>query len=767
MKQAKGIVILGAGLLQGPLIEACLARGYYTIVADRNPKAGNAKKGAAFVEIEDNDPDSLAAALEPYRGRFGACTTLGTDMALFIGVVNEAFGLPGINRRQGEVMTHKGKMRAFLKEHGLAQPPWLCSASKEELTAWVEKNPAEAYVIKPVRNMGARGIMYLKGPQDLSFAFEYAAAFSREGEVIIEPYIKGHEFSIDTLTWEGVTYSTGFADRIIEIKDGRFFIETGHTMPSRYNDIVHREVVDQIGEVARALGAISEAPFFGPLKGDVRLSEMGEVVIGEVAARLSGGFMSTHTYPLASGCDLIGASLDTLEGKSPHILQSGAHRRYRGVVIERAIVGSEGKLTRFHNPFAPGEPPQAGLLEFFQNFQVGDLIPALQNNVGKLANAIVGAPDLKQAEALWKNISKGVEIQIEEAALDYSQIRKRAREKFSSSICKACRVCDGVDCASGVPGMGGAGFPGSMSGFRRSVEGLDKIEIAPPPAASPGEPPTHTAPPALEFSFLGRPYAAPLMIAPVTGAKTNLGGAITEYDYVIETGAAARSLGVAAMFGDGATPDKYLISLEAIAHFGGYLVVKPRSDQDEIIKRVRGAKEAGAFGWGIDIDAVGIATMEARGQKTSHKSSDQLREIAAAVDLPFFVKGISTTAGAELALSAGASAILVGNHGGRVDEKTPPAVETLAEIAAYVKTNYPAAAVIADGGIRSGAGLFKMAALGASGGALARPVAIAAVAYGRLGVSSLLRAYIAELKELMEERGLGHVGQIERSHILF
>ena len=37
-------------------------------------------------------------------------------------------------------------------------------------------------------------------------------------------------------------------------------------------------------------------------------------MIGELAARLSGGFMSAYTYPLSSGVDLMKAAIEVASG---------------------------------------------------------------------------------------------------------------------------------------------------------------------------------------------------------------------------------------------------------------------------------------------------------------------------------------------------------------------------------------------------------------------------------------------------------------------
>ena len=52
--------------------------------------------------------------------------------------------------------------------------------------------------------------------------------------------------------------------------------------------------------------------------------------------------------------------------------------------------------------------------------------------------------------------------------------------------------------------------------------------------------------------------------------------------------------------------------------------------------------------------------------------------------VPFLVKGVMTVQGARKALEAGASGIVVSNHGGRVLDQCPATAEVLPEIAQAV-----------------------------------------------------------------------------------
>jgi isopentenyl diphosphate isomerase/L-lactate dehydrogenase-like FMN-dependent dehydrogenase len=131
--------------------------------------------------------------------------------------------------------------------------------------------------------------------------------------------------------------------------------------------------------------------------------------------------------------------------------------------------------------------------------------------------------------------------------------------------------------------------------------------------------------------------------------------------------------------------------------------------------------------------------------------------VIGATRLPFIVKGIMTADEAEEAVKAGAAAIVVSNHGGRVLDFTPGAADVLPEIAARVKGK---TIILADGGVRSGADVLKLLALGADAVLVGRPLIIAAFGGGREGVALFLNLLINELLQAMLLTGTADVKKV-------
>lgn len=760
------VALLGAGYLQQPFICAAQQLGLKVIALDQNAHAYALRDADEFRQVQISDAEAVLAVLSPVREDLAFVTTVATDFSHVVGRVNDALGLPGLNTEQGIVLTHKGKMRDFCAAHGHAHPAYFYGKSKESMASWVAANPnAHGFVIKPVQNMGARGVMFIRGEQDLSYAHEFAASQDKCGEAIIEHYVPAREISVDALCNQGRVFLTGVADRLIEIKDSHFFIENGHTLPGNFTAAQYASILLTLQRYADSLSTLSEKPYHGALKGDLRLTEDGRLVIGEIAGRLSGGFMSTHTYPAAHGRNLMQLFARLLLGDTDETLTLQQSIATQGVAIERSLYAEPGLIAGLPDEtqlaLLRAEFAQFGLRELRCNYRNGDLVENLQNNIGKVFHSVIHAATLKEAEAVFERLRQRLTFQTKIPAFDQRAMAKVARARFNNDFCWVCKVCDGGYCASGVPGMGGRG---EMNSFRDNILSLSEYRIVP----------TYTdkvpaAPVSLQFEFLRTAqlrFAGPILSAPITGSVTNMGGSITEYDYALETGNAMKQLHLLPTFGDGASADKYRVGLHAIERLGyGMPVFKPRTEQRELMRRIEAATRAGASAWGIDIDGVSFRTMVLKSAATSHKSLAELRELRNASPLPMVVKGVMTTRDAAVAIEAGANAIVVSNHGGRVADGMPGVARVLPQIARFVREQGPQVQVLADGGVRSGADIFRMLALGAEAVLVGRPIAIMAVGYGRSGVASMLQYWLDELRSLMQVHGIARLADIGAQHI--
>jgi len=140
----------------------------------------------------------------------------------------------------------------------------------------------------------------------------------------------------------------------------------------------------------------------------------------------------------------------------------------------------------------------------------------------------------------------------------------------------------------------------------------------------------------------------------------------------------------------------------------------------------------------------------------------ELADVLAETTLPVLCKGILTAQDAVRSVEAGASAVLVSNHGGRQLDGAPPALDQLSDIVAAVGDR---AEVLVDSGVRRGADIVKALALGARGVVIGRPAAVGLAADGEDGVARVIELLRDEMRVVMALIGAQTTRDISRSHI--
>ena len=379
------IMILGAGLMQLPAFEAAAKNGWTVIAADGNPQAPCRKRADLFLDIDLKDRIRLAEAAGEIKEELNlkGIFTCGTDFSSSVAWVAEKLGLPGIPYQTALDCTDKYRMRLRFKEHGVPCPGF-CELSEDMDYLKAVKGLEYPLVVKPVDNMGGRGVITVDSEDGLEAAVKEAVSFSRTSRAIAEEFMDGREYSIDSLVLpDGEIRITGFADRHIFYPP--CFIEMGHTLPSELGAGDAEEVFRVFRQAVTALGIKT-----GAAKGDIKLTSRG-VMIGEIAARLSGGFMSGWTYPYSSGVPLVEQGMRIAMGLEPDNLEESLflHSSERAYISIPGVIRSLEGLEEAHSADA--------VKDIFVLAEEGERVSFPLNNVMKCGNVIAVAGSREEA----------------------------------------------------------------------------------------------------------------------------------------------------------------------------------------------------------------------------------------------------------------------------------------------------------------------------------------------------------------------------------
>ncbi len=334
-------------------------------------------------------------------------------------------------------------------------------------------------------------------------------------------------------------------------------------------------------------------------------------------------------------------------------------------------------------------------------------------------------------------------------------IKSQAKEKMKG-YCRVCPICDGRACAGEVPGMGGIN---TGSSFKNNIKALENVHINMRLVHEVRNPST-------QINFLGLKLSMPIVAAPIGGISFNMGGALEEQAYVNAILQGCQQEGTIGCTGDGVPPIIHESGFTGIKNLKGHGIpfLKPWEGA-ELRDKIAQAAATGCSIMGMDIDAAGLITLRKMGRPVTPFSQHELEEVIKhthKLHMRFILKGIMTPMDALRAHEAGADAIVVSNHGGRVLDHCPGTAQVLPSIASAVKGRLP---IMVDGGIRDGVDVLKMLALGADIVGIGRPCSIAAMGGEAEGVAKLLSNMRSQLEQAMILTGCETIAQISQEVI--
>ena len=331
--------------------------------------------------------------------------------------------------------------------------------------------------------------------------------------------------------------------------------------------------------------------------------------------------------------------------------------------------------------------------------------------------------------------------------MNYSECIINARDRIGK-YCKACPECNGRACRNQIPGPGAKGIGDTAI---RNYDKWKEIRVNMDTISE-------NRPVDTSLELFGREFKYPFFAGPVGAVQMHYGDCYNDMTYNDLLVNACAKYGIAAFTGDGMDSEIMVAATKAIRHADGCGVptVKPWN-MDTIREKMDLVNQSGAFAVAMDIDAAGLPFLRNFNPPAGSKTVEELREIIGMTKAPFIVKGVMTVKGALKAKKAGASAIVVSNHGGRVLDQCPATAEVLSDIAAAVDGSMK---ILVDGGIRSGADVFKALALGADAAIIARPFVTAVYGGGEEGVRSYIEKIGSELEDTMKMCGVSSLKEI-------
>ncbi len=289
----KKLLILGAGNYQLPLILKAKEMGVYTIAISPDGDYPGLK-AADKVYYQDARDEKKALEVAIKEDVDGVTTDQGELFVRAVAYVAENMGLPGIGYENAKVFTNKYRMREKCMELGIPTIDHKLVSSYEEAGEFFESLNAPA-IIKPIDSSGSRGVTKINNKDELAQHFAEAAGYALQGEVIIERFIEGDEFEVDSIAVGGKSKTLMYAD--LESFDiPNVFASTTRLYPSVADEKTVKKLLDLNQRIMDNFGLK-----VGLSHSEYMRDKNGEIYLIEAAARGGGTYISSHIAQLESG----------------------------------------------------------------------------------------------------------------------------------------------------------------------------------------------------------------------------------------------------------------------------------------------------------------------------------------------------------------------------------------------------------------------------------------------------------------------------------
>jgi len=400
----KTILFVGGGYEAVPGVRQAAALGYNAIVLDRDADAPCVEFASDFIEGDVYDSQNALRALENYKGKLSidGVVTIGCDAPGTVARLSAFLGLKSMSMETARLATNKLLMKDSLAAGGVPVPEYLSIGSLAQLKESIEAG--RVYVLKPVDNRGARGVLRIDGDVDLDWAYRHSSSYSiSDKSLLLESWVSGEQISAESVVYNGRAGLVAAAHRGYE-RTTRFYpyiIEDGGETPADLSAKVLKDIDDVLGKAAAAIGLES-----GTLKGDLVVTPEGRVVVIEVAARLSGGNFCTVNIPRVYGVDLIEASIRIATGEGldldKYLRPSTCYVANRYLFLEPGRVDS----IRFNKDISG----IAGVIYWKLNVAVGDVIKGVTDHTKRHGTVISYAPTKEAAIAIAEDALNSIEV---------------------------------------------------------------------------------------------------------------------------------------------------------------------------------------------------------------------------------------------------------------------------------------------------------------------------------------------------------------------
>ncbi len=368
------ILIFGAGINQLTLIKSAKELDLSTIVLDPNVDAPGKNISDFFYSVKGNDYKTTKGIAIKHKVKGIVTSQMEKPMRLMAKLAQELgfiFHSPEVIERSLDKWLMK---QSFISNKVPCAQGVLIK--KDEIIQSQSLNILNfPLILKPKDSTSSQGVYKIDQFKDIEKYLPITLSFSKSGEVIIEEFLDGPEFSIEAITYKGKTKIVQFTEKFVTSSPRT--VEMGHLQPASLTEEQKSIIIEVVIKAINAIGIDNSASHT-----EIKLTKKGPKII-EIGARLGGDFISSYLTQASCGVNMDKAAIQVALGFKPDLKHKWG--KYSFIKYLELYVGKKiivvGNWKEILN-----EP---GVLFAHINVKPGDIISEITNSAKRPGFVIV------------------------------------------------------------------------------------------------------------------------------------------------------------------------------------------------------------------------------------------------------------------------------------------------------------------------------------------------------------------------------------------
>jgi biotin carboxylase len=390
------VLIVGGGVNQLELVRRAKQRGCWVAVSDINEDPPCKAEADRFYQIDTTDKAETYRAAQ--SAQITAVTTDQSDVAVpTTAYIAEQLGLPGIGFETSLRFTNKHLMRqaVALSRPDLIPDSRLFESEYELLDHLGSLGVSlQQFIVKPMNSQGSKGVTRLE-PNNYREATSIAFRESRGHGVLLEEFVEGDEFSVETFVVDGAVHSLAVTRK--------FHFPQNDCIDYRntYLGDIPLDLENRLYSANSAVIALLGLKT-GSTHGEYKVYG-DRIVLMEIAARGGGGNISGKIIPFLTEFSPTDALLDFALGTRPKVKANSYRSKY---AVLRFFDLPPGRVETVSHELLPTNH----LLHFELNLRSRDVVRVVRSSRDRIGYFIVGADSREQALHAEKSVLEAVSI---------------------------------------------------------------------------------------------------------------------------------------------------------------------------------------------------------------------------------------------------------------------------------------------------------------------------------------------------------------------